>query len=246
MCYHKQNIATADALSERYNASIDSELEVAHYENGFDFGESPIITAESKSELQPYNWGLVPWWTKSQSAALQIRLRTLNAKSEEMYGKPSYRDSVKEGKRCLVPSTGFFEWRWLNGGKQKYPYYIFLKDEKIFSLAGIYSTWKDKTSEEEMNTYSVLTTEANELMEKIHNSKKRMPVIIPREYEQDWLNQDLSKEDVLALCQPLDYRVMDAYPISKMITSRKIDRLEKNVPELYKRFDYPELALIDS
>jgi len=81
-------------------------------------------------------------------------------------------------------------------------------------------------------------------MEKVHNSKKRMPVIIPQEFEKDWLNPNLTREDVIAFCQPFDTNLMDAYTISRMITDRKIE--DKNRPDIYRRFEYPELALLDA
>src|SRR5690606_39807163 len=84
-----------------------------------------------------------------------------------------------------------------NGGKTKYPYFVYLPEEPIFSIGGLWSTWTDRQSGEVVQTYTVLTTRANSLMEKIHNSKKRMPVIIPREYEQDWIGSRLTKDDVL-------------------------------------------------
>ncbi|HNP07381.1 MAG TPA: SOS response-associated peptidase [Cyclobacteriaceae bacterium] len=244
MCYHKQDKALAAALVKRYDVPLPFDYTPVHYENGFDFKSSPVITAEKPTEFQAINWGLIPWWSKSKNDAEQIRMRTLNAISEEIYEKSSFRDSINNGKRCLIPCTGFFEWRWFNGGKTKYPYYIHLKEGKIFSIAGLYSNWVDKVSGEEIVTYSVLTTKANELMEKIHNSKKRMPVILPMEHEKDWLNPNLTKEDVLELCQPLPNDKLEAYTISKMITDRKVE--DKNVPELFRPFEYPELALLDS
>ena len=245
MCYHKQDKAIATELEVRYGAVLsDIGYHPTYYENGFDFGHSPVITAGRAKEFQTFKWGLIPWWTKTTQDATQIRLKTLNAISEEMFEKPAFRDAISEGKRCLIPCTGFFEWRWLNKGKNKYPYFIYSKDGSIFSLAGVWSTWVDKSTGEEVNTYSVLTTRANSLLEKIHNSKKRMPVILPKEYEKDWLNPSLTKEDVLGLCKPIRDMVLDAHTISKMITDRKIDN--KNVEAISLPFEYPELALIDS
>lgn len=245
MCYHKQDRAIAAELEVRYEAVMrDIGYQPVFYENGFDFSPSPVITAQSPKEFQMLRWGLVPWWAKSASDAGQIRMKTLNAISEEMFDKPSFRDSLKESRRCLVPCTGFFEWRWLNGGKNKYPYFIYMRQEPIFSLAGIWSSWTDKATGEELNTYSVLTTRANPLLEKIHNSKKRMPVIMPRQFEKDWLNPTLTKEDVLALCEPVDDDLLSAHTISKMITDRKVDN--KNTEAISRPFDYPELALMDA
>lgn len=242
MCYHKAITVKLPVISKYYGASYDKEVEeqftVNYQENGYDHKKKPIITAENPSELKMFNWGLVPWFTKTEQEALQIRARTLNCISEEMYEKASFRDSVKEGKRCLIPCTGFFEWRWMDSkGKTKIPYYIHL-DAELFSLAGLYSTWKNKATGQVMNTYTVLTNKANAFMSKIHNSKDRMPVIIPREYEKDFLNPDLKKEDVLSLCSIFQDSTMKAHTISKLITSRKE---ETNVPGVMAPEVYPEV-----
>ncbi len=244
MCYHKQDKAIASELEVRYKAVMrDIAYQPTYYENGFDFKPGPVITADRPHEFQSFRWGLIPWWMKSLQDAAQIRMKTLNAISEEMFEKPSFRDSLAQGKRCLIPCTGFFEWRWLNGGKNKYPYFIYTKAMPIFSLAGIWSAWADKSTGEEVNTYSVLTTRANPLLEKIHNLKKRMFVILAKEFERDWLNPDLRREDVLALCEPIGESMLGAHTISKMITDRKVD--DKNVEAIAKPMEYPELALID-
>jgi putative SOS response-associated peptidase YedK len=176
---------------------------------------------------------------KSMADGLRIRTQTLNCISEEMFEKPSFRDAAKEGKRCLIPCSGFFEWRWMDAkGKTKIPYYISLNDQPLFSIAGLYSNWRDKDSGHQYWTYSVLTTAANPYMEKIHNSKKRMPVILPREFEKDWLNPNLTKDDVLALCQPLDDRLMKGYAISRLITSKKD---ETDVPQVLEPATYTEV-----
>src|SRR5438105_3980708 len=129
MCYHKSQTNSIDYLAEYYSASYDDrmkELFTTHYhENGFDFSVSPIITAEHKEVMLPFTWGLIPWWTKGIDAGLKSRVQTLNCISEEMYEKRSFRDSANDGKRCLIPCTGFFEWRWMDEkGKNKVPYYV--------------------------------------------------------------------------------------------------------------------------
>ena len=242
MCYYKQDKALQKALEDHYDAIL-REFIPYYLDNGFDHNPSSIITNERPKEFQTLTWGLIPWWTKSRADANQIRVRTLNCISEEAFDKSSFKEAIRE-RRCLIPCTGFYEWRWFNGGKNKYPYFVHLKDQELFSLAGVWSEWTDKSTGEVLSTYSVLTTKANALMEKIHNSKKRMPVILPDEFEKDWLNPNLTKEDVLALCQPFDAEKMTAYTISKMITDKRIDN--KNVPEVAKPFEYPELALMDS
>ena len=123
-------------------------------------------------------------------------------------------------------------------GKKKIPYFIQLKEHPVFSIAGLYSRWVDRSTDARYYSYTVLTTEANAMMSTIHNSKKRMPVILPREYEKDWLNPNLTKDDVLALCKPIDDTCMEARTISKRITSKNE---ETNVPEVLDVQDYEEL-----
>ncbi len=237
MCYHDSKTYTLDELEGYYQVRGQErirELWVPYYhENGFDHQLAPVLTAPDSMGL--FSWGLIPWFTKTLDQAMMLRNQTLNCISEEMYDKPSFRDSLKDGKRCLIPVTGFFEWRWMDkAGKVKQPYYVYLRQQKIFSLAGIYSSWKNPLSGELTYTYSVLTTSANPLMEKIHNNKKRMPVILDRQYEKDWLNPVLTKEDVLAFCRPYDQDKMDAYTISKRITSKKDPT---NVPEVIQKVE---------
>lgn len=243
MCYHKSLTAKYEQLMEYYSTSYSQIVEelysVKFHENGFDFLPGPVVTAGKPTEIQMFNWGLVPFWVKDATAAARLKTSTLNCISEEMYDKPSFRDAAKEGKRCLIPCTGFFEWRWMDEkGKSKIPYYIYFKDQPIFSIAGLYSRWHDRSTDQRYYSYTVLTTKANPMMSTIHNSKMRMPVILPRDYEKDWLNPNLSKEDVLVLCQPIDDNLMAAHPISKRITSKNE---ETNVPEVLNVTDYEEL-----
>lgn len=243
MCYHKSLTNSIDYLADYYSVSYSHEVAekyTPHYhENGFDFLSSPIVSAKEPKEFQLMNWGLIPWWVKSLPDGLRLRTQTLNCISEEMFDKPSFRDSAKEGKRCLIPCSGFFEWRWMDEkGKMKVPYYLTLQNQPLFSLAGLYSVWKDRETDTEYRTYTVLTTKANPYMEKIHNSKKRMPVLLPREYEKDWLNPNLTREDVLALCQPAEKNTLQGYTISKLITSKKE---ETDVPKVLEPEVYAEL-----
>lgn len=252
MCFHKSSNYTKEdldvyyqSLQKQYGALADEEWEKqwdseAHFhETGFDFQNSPVITKDGYGYL---TWGLIPWFTKSMDEAISKRATTLNCISEEMFEKNSFRDAVKEGRRCLVPATGFFEPHWNDKkGKDKSAYYIHLKEQKIFSFAGLWSTWKDKSDgDKEYHTYTILTTKANPKMEEWHNSKKikgeepRMPVIIPREYEADWLNPNLTREDVLALCQPYDGDKMEGYLVNKAVVNTKVNT---NFPEILNRVE---------
>lgn len=113
---------------------------------------------------------------------------TLNAKIETATEKPAFRNSVKN--RCLIIANGYYEWQWQDPkGKQKQKYLITPEEQGLFAFAGIYSSWTHPESSEMLNTYSILTTEANELMAKIHNNKKRMPVVLKKEDQNRWLSR---------------------------------------------------------
>ena len=229
--------ATAQQLSQRYNASLEEEFEPIYHANGFSFSKFPVITSHDPGKIQLLSWGLIPKWSKSKEDAMKFRINTLNARSETIFEKPSFR-SVS-AKRCLVPSTGFYEWREYQ--KKKYPYFIHLKDEPIFSLAGIYEDWIDRDTGEVFNTFSIVTCPANPFMAVIHNSKFRMPVILPKEKERTWIKEVLPQNEIMHLMQPLDASLMKAHPISKLITSRS---QPTNVPEVQETYSYSELPEI--
>jgi len=151
--------------------------------NAFTFSKTPVISDENQGEIQMFNWGLIPFWAKDD----KIKKMTLNAKIETIAEKPSFRNSVK--KRCLVIADGYYEWQWKDSkGKEKQKYLISPKDQEIFAFAGIYSSWTNPETNETLNTYSIVTTEANELMAEIHNNKKRMPVVLKEQDHKSWLN----------------------------------------------------------
>lgn len=138
-------------------------------------------------------WGLIPFWEKTAEKANEIRKLTYNAKADTVFEKPSFREPIKKH-RCLVPSTGFFEWHHNSDGT-KMPYFIRLKDGDIFSMAGIYDEWRNPETGKILRTFSILTTEANQLLAKMHNAKKRMPVILSAANKLYWLQPNLSKEE---------------------------------------------------
>lgn len=207
-----------------------------YHENGFDYLPTPIVTAGEPTHFKLFRWGLVPFFMSDIEKAMTIRTQTLNCISEEMHEKPSFRDALKNGQRCLIPVTGFFEWRWLDEkGTVKIPYYITFRDQQIRSMAGLYSRWKDKTTGQYYYSYTVLTTRANSILEYVHNNKKRMPVFIAKEDEKAWLNRDLSAKDVSELCHPSLDESMRAYTISKMLTTHNTIT---NTPEVLEPMNY--------
>ncbi len=187
MCYHVTQTKMKIEVEKRFDAEVDPTINFApqnHY-NGFDFPAMPIITDQNPAIITHFNWGLIPHWATDN----EIRKSTLNAKIETVTEKPSFRDVVNQ--RCLIIADGYLEWKWLDAkGKNKQKYSIFEPDHGLFAFAGLYSITQNAETGKEQKTFTMLTTEANELMSEIHNSKKRMPIILKREDEQKWLKKD--------------------------------------------------------
>jgi putative SOS response-associated peptidase YedK len=215
--YSKQELSELKWCLKSLNGFSNNGFSRFH-ENGFDYLPTPIITAGEPDKFKLFRWGLIPYYIADKEKAMILRTQTLNCISEEMYDKPSYRDAAKNAQRCLIPVTGFFEWRWLDEkGTVKIPYYITFRDQKVRSIAGLYSRWKDKTTGEYYFSYTVLTTRANSILEYVHNNRKRMPVFIAPEDEKAWLNKDLNQKDVLELCQPFQDQAMRAFSPQKTL-----------------------------
>ena len=216
----------AKELAARYGRNL-SIVEIAekilkeqeqYRVNAFSFPYCPVITSDP--EIQSFKWGLIPFWTKDEKQADEIKRMTLNARADTIFSKPSFREPIMK-KRCIVPSTGYFEWR--HEGDKKIPYYIFLKDEEIFSMAGIYDEWLDKTTGEIIKTFSIITTEANPLTAYIHNTKHRMPAILSQKDEEKWLAPTLEKSDIEQLLQPFPADQMSTYIIDKNFLQKNAD-----------------------
>lgn len=216
----------AKELAARYGRNL-SVVEIAekilkeqeqYRVNAFSFPDCPVITSDP--EIQSYRWGLIPFWVKDEKQADERKRMTLNARADTIFQKPSFREPIRS-KRCIVPSTGYFEWR--HEGTRKIPYYIYVKDEPIFSMAGIYDSWLDKSTGEVVNTFSIITTDANPLTDYIHNTKHRMPAILSRKDEEKWLDPALDKADIGELLLPFPADLMDAYIIDRNFLKKPAD-----------------------
>lgn len=205
MCYHTALLAPPRQLALRFGREWDliRDFRPAYHISAFTHAEYPIITTER--QIQSYRWGLIPFWTGSVEDAVTIRNRTANARAETVFTKPSFRDPIRR-KRCLVPASGFFDWR--HEKDSKVPYYITVNDCPVFAFAGIYDCWHNKELDEWVGTYSILTTGANEMMRYIHNTNYRMPVILHPEDEYRWLDPDLKEQEIARLLRPYPSTVM--------------------------------------
>ncbi|MDD1695981.1 MAG: SOS response-associated peptidase [Methanoregula sp.] len=173
----------------------------------------PVIVNEDNNAIKNYlvmmKWGLVsPWTQKIRNANSSI-----NARAETLNEKPSFANLL-ENRRCLVPASGFFEWK--KEGTKKIPFYINLPKSPLFAFAGLYNQWIDPDGQP-IFTYTIITVEPNQLIAKIHN---RMPAILSRENEDRWLSKiPLSSEDLKEILTPCPAENLSMYPVSLLVNS---------------------------
>lgn len=253
MCYDKQTKSRKDySYAKRYS---DDPKEIEHYRHqletipsyhyvsGFSHPNVPIITDERPGDIQGCQWGLMPFWCKEATTAIKLSNQTLNARGETIFDKPAFRSSAKS-KRCLITCVdGFYEHHHV--GKKKIPHFIKLRNGEPMSLAGLWDIWEDKSNGLTRFTYSVVTTVANSLMERIHNNPEaegpRMPVILPRELEREWLrpiNDPTDKKRIEELIQPYPAGDMEAWPVRPLKGKEGVGNKEF----ASERFDYVELT----
>ncbi|MEO1093317.1 MAG: SOS response-associated peptidase [Cyanobacteria bacterium J06638_28] len=169
----------------------------------------PVIrTTAKEAELVPLKWGLVPHWAKDRKAIKS----QINARSETAHEKPFFRDAFRLN-RCLIPASGFFEWR--RDRDQKQPYCIGLTNDETFCFAGL---WARNTKGETLETFTILTCAPNSLMQPIHN---RMPVILQQNDYGTWLSG--SAEAAGELLEPYPASRMKAYAISDKVNNPRND-----------------------
>ncbi len=183
-------------LSPQYNVAPGQTLPV-------------VVAGEAGNAVALMRWGLIPSWSKDP----KIGYKMINARAEGVADKPSFRAPLRR-QRCLVPASGFYEWR--KAGPTKTPYYIHLKSGELFGFAGLWDRWHDPSGQE-LHTYTIVTTAPNELMAPIHN---RMPVILLRDDEAAWLDPENHDPDLLtALLRPYPAEQLAAYPVSPAVNS---------------------------
>ena len=188
------------SLVPRYNIAPSQEIPA-------------IISKNNKNELMMLRWGLVPNWAKDPSIGYKI----INARAETIDIKPSFRHLITS-RRCLIPADGFYEWK--KEGKIKKPYRFILRGGKPFTFAGLWDSWTNQEGKI-INSCTIITTRSNALIEPIHD---RMPVILTKENEKLWIDQDLKEQELLkSLLKPYPEYLMEAYEVSSVVNSPKVD-----------------------
>ncbi len=212
MCGRYNLITDAEALIDFFEIEHSVLDEFGPRYNIAPSQDVPIVRDTGHGrELVLARWGLVPHWSKEEKP----RFSTINARADTVADKPTYRDPFKR-KRCLVPSTGFYEWR--REDDQKIPHHIRLPDGTLFAFAGLWDHWDKEGAG--FDSYSIIVTGANETMQPIHD---RMPVILnPAQYN-TWLNnKHFNRAQLESMLVPYA-GTMEAYPVSRYVNSPQHD-----------------------
>ncbi|MGJ3241303.1 MAG: SOS response-associated peptidase [Anaerolineae bacterium] len=192
------NLAELPVIASRYNVAPSQPV--------------PIITNTVPDALTIVQWGLIPSWAKDPKMAYKM----INARSETAHEKPSYRAPFRH-RRCLIPTTGFYEWVKTEQGKQ--PYFIHRTDQDLFAFAGLWEVWRNPDGDE-VHTCTVLTTDANDKIQHLHH---RMPVILDKDAQTTWLGDQADTDELRSLLQPFHPDKMDYYPVSRAVNNVKND-----------------------
>ncbi|MCF8273096.1 MAG: SOS response-associated peptidase [Flavobacteriaceae bacterium] len=238
MCFHISLNKTKDEVKKRFDVT-PSALDVYkpfYHRNGFEKDFIYII-----KDIEPYNfvpayWGMLPEsFEINQRDSFLKKTNTLNARAEHLFESPLFKRPL-EYNRCLIIADGFFEPHSKNG--QNFPHYIRYKDKSIFSFAGIYTELDD-----DLYTVSLITTLANDFFKEIHNKKNRqgefrMPLILDERDEVDWLDTNLSIQQVNELLFTFTNKEFEAYTVSKDTFN---SRVNSNRPDILNKVEYSEL-----
>jgi len=217
MCYTISINKTREFLEKSFGKKFKDgdEFKGEQVIKAFTFPKIPVICQDNTEIIDLLTWGLIPYWVRDEITALEIRKKTFNARIESVNDKPSYKHLIKN-RKCLVIVDGFYEWQDLKG--KKIPYFIKLKNKEVFTLAGLYDIWVNPSNGEKMKTFTIITTRANPLLENIHNTKKRMPVIIYENEKQDlWLKEEINDKLLELFTEPIDDEIIDAIQLDKKI-----------------------------
>jgi len=228
---------TLSAPPEVISMCFDIETDSFNYLPAFNIAPTQnVLTVrnrENSKHVQTMRWGLIPFWAKEA----RIGNKMINARSETVIENKVFRTPFQK-RRCLLLADSFYE--WVRVSKSKQPIRILLDSEKPFAFAGIWESWKDPNdpNAHAVESCSIITTHANTLIQPIHD---RMPVILPRELESDWLDLDNTDTGFLReIMIPFDPGLMKCYPVSQAVNSTKNEGKDLITPIVQESlFDAP-------
>lgn len=208
----RYSLIVIDDLGKRFRI-FDPTLGIRSHFNIAPSQVMPVIVRREHIEMVMMQWGLIPQAAQDPKKSPH----PINTKAETLAGKPMFR-SLLQNKRCLVPASGFYEWK--KEGTRKIPFYISLKETPLFAIAGLYDKWYD-SNKVAHPSYTIVTTAANELVSPLHD---RMPVILKQEHENRWLTGDApSADEMKTILRPYPADEMEAFPVSSRVNSPDVD-----------------------
>jgi putative SOS response-associated peptidase YedK len=220
MCGRYTLTFTIDELQAAFPEAVFNFPEIIPRYNVAPSQMIPVVRKGSAGELKVdmVRWGLIPSWAKDPT----IGSRMINARAETLSERAAYKMAFRS-RRCLIPADGFFEWVNVGSPKNRQPIYFFERsiseNRPIFAFAGLWERWHSPSGED-VHSATIITTTPNDLLSKFHD---RMPVIIPKENYQAWLNQEAGLGELQVLLKPYPGDKMDSYPVSQMVNSPKND-----------------------
>lgn len=224
MCGRYYRRSDKQRIAEAFRVGVPPTFEILPSYNIAPQTFQPVIRPNGETgerELVQMRWGLIPYWAKDA----KIGYSTINAKSETCATSPTFREALKR-RRCLVPADGFYEWARIDS-KTKQPWAFALKNRAPLAFAGLWERWKDKTTAQPLETYTILTTEPNELTATVHN---RMPVILaPKDYDR-WIAPADPAQLPVDLLRPFDADQMTAWKVGAAVGNVRNDTRELCVP----------------
>jgi len=209
MCGRYALYGPASRLRVQFGASIDEmPPDFGPRYNAAPMQMLPVVRERPNGKwvVHLLRWGLIPSWAKEESIAAKL----INARGETVAEKPSFRAAHK-ARRCIVPASGFYEWKAIADGKQ--PYYIHPANDELFGFAGLWERWT-KPDGEPLDTFTVVTTDANDVMKPLHD---RMPLILAPEDYGLWLTKGTDSELVRQLVVPRPSDALRMHPVSKAV-----------------------------
>lgn len=231
-----------DMLLKRLKEFERGKIPLYHV-SGFAHPKLMVFTNLEPFTPQHFTWGLIPAWTKTLADAKKLWNNTLNARGETIFEKPAFRTPAKL-KRCLIYLDAFYEHHHANG--RTYPFRISMKDDSPMAIAGLWDEWVDTQTGEIYLTTTIVTTEANPMMTRIHNNPKaegpRMPVILPKERQDEWLidyKSDEDKKHLQSLIKPFDETLLKAHTVGPLLGKNAM----ANTVEAEREVVYADLDL---
>ncbi len=212
MCGRYSLIADLGDLARRFE--FDGDL--LRFESAYNIAPTQDVLTVVGGEARRggfMRWGLVPWWAKD----LSIGSRMINARAETVAERPAFRDALRQ-RRCLVLADGFYEWQ--RTGARKRPMRAVLRTGEPFAFAGLWSVWKDPDGNR-IPSCAIITTATNDLLKPVHD---RMPVVLPKQMEQLWLDPAIEDPDMLAsVLIPYPDEAMEVYEVADLVNSAAND-----------------------